>query len=323
MRFTSPGCVVAVLVLLLVGGNSVKGQQEGAAVLKRLGYPADARLLILHADDVGMSHSANLASFEALRKGFVSSASIMVPCPWFSEAAEFARAHPEYDFGLHLTLTSEWQVYRWRPVGLEGVKSLVDPMGYFPRESGSVGRNAKPDEAATEVNAQLARAAEAGIVFSHLDNHMGAMSQSAALFEVYLKAGQKERVPVLISPTEARAYAAVVVEFGRNLPVPEPLGPREGVNAVDWFRQRFATLQPGLYYTVVHLGQDDEELRAIMREDAGGAKARATDLQTVSDPAFREALERYHIQLVSWKEIARRMRLVNMEEKKETGRLGQ
>jgi hypothetical protein len=93
------------------------------------------------------------------------------------------------------------------------------------------------------------------------------------------------------------------------------------VNAVDWFRQRFATLPPGLYYTVVHLGQDDEELRAIMREDAGGARARAADLQTVSDPAFREALERYHIQLVSWKEIARRMTLVSDEEKQETGRV--
>jgi hypothetical protein len=308
-------------VLLLVGGISAKGQQEGAAVLKRLRYPADARLLILHADDVGMSHSANMASFEALQKGYVTSASIMVPCPWFSEAAEFARAHPEYDFGLHLTLTSEWQVYRWRPVRLEGVESLVDAMGYFPRESGSVRRNAKPDEAEAEVTAQLARASEAGIVFSHLDNHMGAMSQSAALFAVYLKAGQKARVPVLISPSEAKAYAAVVAEFGRNLPAPEPLGPREGVNAVDWFRQRFATLPPGLYYTVVHLGQDDEELRAIMREDAGGARARAADLQTVSDPAFREALERYHIQLVSWKEIARRMTLVSDEEKQETGRV--
>lgn len=307
-------------VVLLVGGFPAIGQQGGVEALKRLGYPADARLLILHADDVGMSHSVNVASFEALRKGYVSSASIMVPCPWFTEAAEFSKAHPEYDFGLHLTLTSEWQAYRWRPVRLEGVESLVDVMGYFPRESVKLGKNAKPDEAAAELEAQLAMASRAGIAFSHLDNHMGAMSQSADLFAVYLKAGHKARVPVLISPAEAMVYAAAVAEDGGNLPVPEPLAPGEGVKALDWFRQRFANLQPGLYYTIVHLGQDDEELRAIMREDAGGAGARATDLKTVSDPAFREAIERYHIQLVSWKEVARRMAIASVDENQDTGR---
>ena len=128
--------------VLLVSASFARAQISGADLLKKMGYPADSKLLILHADDLGMSHSANLASFEALEKGWVSSASVMVPCPWFNEVAEFAKAHPEADLGLHLTLTSEWKNYRWGPVNREHSKSLLDAEGYFPEVSGPVGKNA-------------------------------------------------------------------------------------------------------------------------------------------------------------------------------------
>src|SRR5947207_14391014 len=111
-------------------------RRESSAVVKslleRLGYPADQKLLIVHADDLGMAHSVNRASIKALETGLVSSASVMIPCPWLPEVAAYFKGHPQTDLGLHLTLTSEWKQFRWGPVlGSQRPPSLVDPDGYF------------------------------------------------------------------------------------------------------------------------------------------------------------------------------------------------
>src|SRR4030095_12999596 len=106
-------------------------------LLERLGYPPDAKLLIVHADDLGMAHSINRASIKGLESGLISSASIMIPCPWLPEIADYARKHPQADLGLHLTLTSEWTLYRWGPIlAKERVPSLLDRSGYlYPTET--------------------------------------------------------------------------------------------------------------------------------------------------------------------------------------------
>src|SRR6202795_3857436 len=145
---------------------------EYKTVQERLGYPASARLLVIHADDLGMSHSVNRATFEALEKGWITSASILVPCPWFPEVARWAKQHPNADLGIHLALTSEWTDLRWGPVsGVGSVRSLVDAQGYFPLDTPDVAKNAKMTEVEYELRSQIDRAKNAGIPLTHLDMH--------------------------------------------------------------------------------------------------------------------------------------------------------
>ena len=114
---------------------------------ERLGHPRDAKLLILHADDIGVAKSENAASFDALDMGAVNSGSIMMPTPWMTEAAEYARSHPDADLGVHLTVTSEWHTYRWGGLApRDQVASLYEADGTFPRESATVALHAKIDE---------------------------------------------------------------------------------------------------------------------------------------------------------------------------------
>jgi predicted glycoside hydrolase/deacetylase ChbG (UPF0249 family) len=152
----------------------------------RLGYPDDAKLLIIHADDLAVSHSENRASFEAMKMGSVNSGSIMVPCPWLHEVAAFVSANPEHDLGLHLTLTSEWKHYKWSPVALLPHDSgLTDSLGYMHIDCAAMGALATPATVETELRAQIARAKRAGIEPTHFDSHMGCLFfTNPAFFEI-------------------------------------------------------------------------------------------------------------------------------------------
>src|SRR5258705_3488760 len=124
-------------------------------IAERLGYPRTAKLLILHADDLGVAHSENAASFDALDKGAVTSASVMMPTPWVTEVARYAQAHPNHDIGLHLTLTSEWNTYRSGGLApRDQVPSLYDLDGTFPRGTDSVAGRAKNAEVEREPSPQ-------------------------------------------------------------------------------------------------------------------------------------------------------------------------
>ena len=170
--------------------------QENIAT--KLGYKADARLLIIHADDLGVAHSENRASIKAIEEGSVNSASVMMPAPWVLEVTNYAKENSNtHDFGLHLVLSSEWKNYKWGPVSSKDkIPSLTDNHGYFHSDCKS---DINAQEVETELRAQINRAYAMGLIPTHLDTHMGCLLQTQELIEVYLKMGQEYKLPVLAS----------------------------------------------------------------------------------------------------------------------------
>jgi len=166
--------------------------------LERLGFgPAD-RVVIFHADDVGMCHGANVAFLDLSRRGLISCGSVMAPCPWFLEAADLARQHPELDLGVHLTLTSEWQNYRWRPISTaESTSGLLDEEGCFWRRIPQVRSHLNVKAAEAELRAQVERALVVGIDVTHLDAHMFS-AMIPELMASYVRLGLEYRLPVLM-----------------------------------------------------------------------------------------------------------------------------
>jgi hypothetical protein len=278
-------------------------------VQERLGYPASARLLVIHADDLGMNHSVNRAIFEALEKGWVTSASILVPCPWFPEVAKWAKEHPNADLGIHQALNSEWTTFRWGPVSSKDkVPSLLDADGYLPLDTPEVAQNDKIAEVDAELHAQIDRAQTAGIHLTHLDSHMGALFESNDLYKVYQKMGYAYDLPILearagshsakgISPPEDEVLVETVLEI-------EP-----GIDAKDWaawYRKQLEPLGPGVYQVIVHLAYDDEEMRgATFDHPDWGAAWRQHDLDMVKSPEFRQFLKEQGFVLVGWKDLAK------------------
>jgi len=252
---------------------------------ERLGFAADDRVAVIHCDDIGMCHAANRGAFEALAAGPATCGSLMVPCPWFAEAARHAREHPELDLGVHLTLNAEWDAYRWGPVaGRSAVPSLLDDEGYLPRTTLETVQRAKPEEVAVELRAQVQRALDAGIDVTHLDSHMGTCFFPAFL-EVYADLAREFQVPVFAARPDPEVLAARGMEaLGQVL---EPLLDRleaEGVPLLDGFdaeslafepgggaghnAARLDRLPPGVSYLICHPARDGEELRAIGSEQA-------------------------------------------------------
>lgn len=300
---------IAVTFLLSCLGSA---SSQTKTVAERLGYPADSKLLILHADDLAVAHSEDAASFDALDKHAISSASVMVPCPWLTEVAEYAKSHPDADLGLHLTLTSEWKTYRWGPiVSKNEVPSLLDPSGYLwpdtPRSVGAL----KTDEAEREIRAQIERAVAMGIHPTHLDSHMGTLFSRPDLFAVYVKVAHEYKLPFLafIAPDAPKELSGLLSSNDillNSVVIANPsLQPSEWTAFYD---NAIKSLKPGVTEIIVHLGHDDAEMQSIMVDHSDyGAAWRQRDYDVVTSSEFRRALQENHVILIKWSDLKKLM----------------
>jgi hypothetical protein len=293
------------LAILLITSPLVA---QTKSIAERLGYPANSKLLIIHADDLAVAHSQDAASFDALDKGAATSASIMVPCPWLTEVADYAKAHPDADLGLHLTLSAEWKSYRWGPVeSKDKVPSLLDPAGYLWPEVEPAVRSIKPDEAEREIRAQIEHAVSAGIRPTHLDSHMGVLFAKPELFAVYVKVAHDYKLPFLAlrGPQAPPALLSMLTE--KDVILDSLVMADPSVNPANWnafYTNAIKNLKPGLTEIIVHLAYDDAEFQAVAVDHPDyGSAWRQRDYDVVTSPEFKKALEENHVILIHWKDL--------------------
>ncbi len=295
--------------------EALNAPQEGT-LAEQLGYRKDDRLLILHADDIGMCHAVNVASIKAMTEGVVTCGSVMVPCPWFPEIAAWARENPDADLGLHLTLNSEWRYYRWHPVApIDKVKGLVDNEGFLWRDVASVRQNAKAEEVEAELRAQIERALQFGMKPTHIDTHMGTCFSRTDFFEVYVRLGAEYGIlPMLLAPSPPILLMAKQLSIDYQ-PIAVKLQQQGFVlldNLItggtgDTLEERrksyydlIRNIPAGVNEIILHLSTDDPEIRAI----TSSWHHRYYEFLIFTDPQTRRLIEQEGIKLIGYKQLA-------------------
>ena len=278
-----------------------------------------ARRVVVHQDDVGMCHGANVAFLELAGRGVVTSGSVMVPCPWFPEIAAAAAADPDLDLGVHLTLTAEKEHYRWGPIsGPSPAAGLTDPAGYLWRDVASVRRHADPAAVEVELRAQVERALAAGIDVTHLDAHMGT-ALAPEFCDAYVQLGVEYRLPVLLTTTirgygpsvphlvgvtesEYEGFVETAVEHG--LPIFDHVGETLWDRTPDKpagpaYRQLFGEVPDGLSFLALHPNAPGE-LETI---EPGSAHIRTAEYELFGDDGFRDWLAGQPLELIGMRQL--------------------
>ncbi len=307
IRRVSTAVLTAVLIAIPLAHTSY-AQRAGASLSERLGFAATDKILIINVDDVGGSHAANVATIDALENGLATSATIMVPCPWFPEIAAYAKAHPERSFGLHLTHTSEWKTYKWGPVASKSdVPGLVDPQGYLWPDIMNVYRHSTPEQAYIEARAQIKKALDAGIDVTHLDSHMGALQYNDAYFQVYRRLAKEFNVPIRMGSQEVLAAAGGGHQRGQldsdGVVYPDYLihgGPNKGEPVTDYWKRMLNALKPGVTELYIHASRAGEEIQHI----TNSWKDRAAEYELFTrDPEIRRILETQGVKRIGYRAL--------------------
>jgi chitin disaccharide deacetylase len=268
----------------------------------RLGYPPDARLLIVNADDFGMCHAVNEAIIGTLQGGVVRSTTLMVPCPWALHAMRFLRDHPQISFGVHLTVVSEWADYRWGPVTLrEDVPSLLNEAGYFHNFEQVHRRLAQInlDELELEFRAQIEAVLAAGLTPTHLDWHSLRLRGGDLISELMFRLARDYRLALRV-----RGQSWIEEVQGRGFPCNDfdfldsyHLDP---ATKFTRYTELLRALPEGLSEWAVHPGLHNAELRAI---DPGGSLIRQADFDFFTSQQAKEIVETEGITLLDYRAL--------------------
>ena len=286
--------------------SALFAHDDHRTVLEKLGYPAEAKLLVIHADDLGMGHAKNVATLRAMEEGVVTSASVMMPTPWVSEVLDYARENPEVDLGVHLTLTAEWKHYKWGPMaGKDQVPSLVTSAGYFHESVPDFAAAAKVDEVEREVRTQIDHALALGFDMTHLDAHMGSLGATDELLAMYLRVGNEYRLPIRLhshkgDEVESAELKAALDSYPAGFHTIEGAPPETyPAGMADYYDRVLRELKPGLNLLVLHLAFDDEETNAITVEHPlWGAKWRQIDYDWAMSAETKKIIEEEGIILI-------------------------
>jgi predicted glycoside hydrolase/deacetylase ChbG (UPF0249 family) len=291
--------------------------------LKRLGLAETDRLVILHADDIGMCQASITAFADMVEFGLISSGATMTPCSWFPQvAARFAR--PDVDLGVHLTLNAEWDAYRWGPLSTRDPASgLLDDEGYSPRTVEVVQARADPVAVQVELQAQVARALAAGIDVTHIDTHMGTVMHGKFIAS-YIQLALQHRLPVMLPRMDAAALEhlgmerqtidlmARTIEQLQDQGVPlidhiEMLPLDQPDNRVEQAKRRLAGLPAGITHFIIHPAVDTPELRAI----APDWPSRVADYQAFTRPELLDYVRASGIQVIGYRALREAWRGLN------------
>jgi len=327
---------MALLLVLAVSTGSAFSQST-LTYAERLGWKKGERVVILHVDDAGMSYESNIGTINAITKGIANSCSVMMPCGWVPMIVKFLKANPTVDAGLHLTLTSEWDNYRWVPVaGKISVPGLTDPEGALWPEVEDVVKHASADEVEKEILAQIDRAETMGFHPTHLDSHMGTLFATPAYMERYIKAGITHHIPVMVPGGHATLIRSQMPElkstfeqinsvgatlWNAGLPVIDDLHnatsawplPEDKSDAslekfgVEKYKEVFDSLKPGLTMVIMHCTASDHHFDQI----SGSGNNRKKDMLAMMSPELRKYAKEKGIVFTTWREIMNRRQNVS------------
>ena len=267
--------------------------------------PNDPILMLIRCDDIGMCHAVNMAARQLIQTGIPFSASVMFVCPWYQEAVEILKAHPDISVGVHLTLNAEWKNYRWGPIlGKEAVPSLVDSCGYFFSSRAKFFANdPKIEQVEEELCAQIERAIESGLQIDYVDYHMGTAVETPELRALV------ERLAKEYSLGISRYFGEVDMQSIYSVPAK---------NKTDSLAAIVKRLEPGTkHLAVFHIGIETSEMNALVDLNQFGlarmSQHRNAELKALCSKKFKKILKMKNVRLVTYQEIIAEVGLQNMK----------
>lgn len=295
-----------ILLLIIISVYSSYAQ----TLVERLGYDTHAKLLIVNNDDAGMCHSSNQGTILGMENGLISSATIMFTCDWSPAIVKYALENPEKNFGVHLTLTSEWKSYKWGSVAPPThVSSLLDEHGKLWAGVRDVYKYAKPEHAYLEGKAQIQKALDYGLDITHIDSHMGTLQLHPEYLEKYVQLAVDFNLPLRMASqsTHERFQMGNLREICRKkgLIFPDFLiyEELENYNSTDvesFWVNVINNLSAGVTELYLHASTESDELKAI----TNSWKKRAQELDAfTSSEAVKNALKQNNVHIISYRQL--------------------